>query len=72
MAALSDAHHRFTAKECDWGTTRFGDLRKLSQAQPGQDRPIIEEDSAVVSVYMRVLEDPTGVLWHNFVKQVDL
>ena len=22
----------------------------------------------MVSVYLRVLEDPTGVLWHNFVK----
>jgi len=68
MASLSDAHHRFIAEECDWGFTRFSELRKLFHPQPGNNRPTIEEDSAVVSVYVRVLEDPTGVLWHNFVK----
>jgi hypothetical protein len=64
----SDAHHRFIAEECDWGFTRFSELRKLFHPQPGNNRPTIEEDSAMVSVYVRVLEDPTGVLWHNFVK----
>ena len=28
----------------------------------------IEDEAADVSVFVRVLEDPTGVLWHNFVK----
>jgi ubiquitin carboxyl-terminal hydrolase 7 len=68
IASFSDAHHRFIAEECDWGFTRFSELRKLFHPQPGHTRPTIEEDSAVVSVYVRVLEDPTGVLWHNFVK----
>lgn len=67
-APLSDAHHRFIAEECDWGFTRFSELRKLFHPQPGHGHPTIEDDSAVVSVYVRVLEDPTGVLWHNFVK----
>ena len=66
--SLPDAHHRFIAEECDWGFTRFSELRKLFHPQPGHNRPTIEEDSAMVSVYVRVLEDPTGVLWHNFVK----
>lgn len=68
MAFLLDAHHRFTAEEHDWGFTRFTEQRKLFQPQPGHNRPTIEEDSAVISAYVRVLEDPTGVLWHNFVK----
>jgi ubiquitin carboxyl-terminal hydrolase 7 len=67
-----DAHHRFVAEECDWGFTRFHDLRKLYNAQDSQKRPIIEDDSADVSVYVRVLKDPTGVLWHNFAKYVCL
>jgi len=67
-AFLSDAHHRFITEECDWGFTRFSELRKLFHPQPGHNHPTIEDDSAVVSVYVRVLEDPTGVLWHNFVK----
>lgn len=68
LIASLDAHHRFITEECDWGFTRFSELRKLFHPQPGHTRPTIEEDSAMVSVYVRVLEDPTGVLWHNFVK----
>ncbi|KAI4527549.1 cysteine proteinase [Schizophyllum commune Loenen D] len=64
---VSHAHHRFIAEECDWGFTRFSELRKLFNVQEGHSRPIIEEESAMVSVFVRVLEDPTGVLWHNFV-----
>ena len=66
-----DAHHRFIAEECDWGFTRFSELRKLFSIQEGHSRPTIEDESAEVSVFVRVLEDPTGVLWHNFVKFVD-
>ncbi|KDQ60693.1 hypothetical protein JAAARDRAFT_31668 [Jaapia argillacea MUCL 33604] len=64
---VSHAHHRFIAEECDWGFTRFSELRKLFHVQEGHSRPTIENEEALVSVYVRVLEDPTGVLWHNFV-----
>jgi ubiquitin carboxyl-terminal hydrolase 7 len=67
---LTDANHRFIAEECDWGFTRFGELRKLFTIQEGHSRPTIEEEAADITVYVRVLEDPTGVLWHNFVKYV--
>jgi ubiquitin carboxyl-terminal hydrolase 7 len=55
-------------EECDWGFTRFSELRKLFNVQEGQSRPTIENEVAEVTVFVRVLEDPTGVLWHNFVK----
>ncbi|KAJ2913743.1 hypothetical protein MD484_g6676, partial [Candolleomyces efflorescens] len=64
---VSHAHHRFIAEECDWGFTRFSELRKLFNPVDGQLRPTIEDDSADITVFVRVLEDPTGVLWHNFV-----
>lgn len=64
-----DAHHRFIAEECDWGFTRFHDLRKLFTGIDGR-RPIIENDESEITVFVRVLKDPTGVLWHNFVKYV--
>lgn len=67
-----DAHHRFIAEECDWGFTRFSELRKLFSVQDGHTHPTIEDETAEVSVFVRVLEDPTGVLWHNFVKSVTL
>jgi len=62
----SHAHHRFIAEECDWGFTRFHDLRKLFTGIEGR-RPIIDNDESEITVFVRVLKDPTGVLWHNFV-----
>jgi len=68
MESFLDAHHRFTADECDWGFTRFHDLRKLFQSPDGHKRPVIEDDTTSITVYVRVLKDPTGVLWHNFLQ----
>jgi len=64
---VSHAHHRFIPEECDWGFTRFSELRKLFAVQEPNSRPTIEDDAADVTVFVRVLKDPTGVLWHNFV-----
>ncbi|KAG8878853.1 hypothetical protein FRB98_005967 [Tulasnella sp. 332] len=64
---VSHAHHRFTAEECDWGFTRFHELRKLYASADGVKRPIIENDETNITVFVRVLVDPTGVLWHNFI-----
>ena len=70
--ANPDAHHRFVAEECDWGFTRFVDLRKLytPDVASGKTRPTIENDEVEITAFVRVLKDPTGVLWHNFVKYV--
>lgn len=63
-----EAHHRFTAEEGDWGFTRFAEKNKVFAAKfEGHDRPLIENDCAKMTAYVRVLKDPTGVLWHNFV-----
>lgn len=63
-----EAHHRFTAEEGDWGFTRFAEKNKIFAAKfEGHDRPMIENDGAKMTAYVRVLKDPTGVLWHNFV-----
>ncbi|PPQ63077.1 hypothetical protein CVT24_005932 [Panaeolus cyanescens] len=64
---VSHASHRFIAEECDWGFTRFSELRKLFSVQEGYTRSTIENEAADITVFVRVLEDPTGVLWHNFV-----
>ncbi|KDR67782.1 hypothetical protein GALMADRAFT_231689 [Galerina marginata CBS 339.88] len=63
----SVAHHRFCHEELDWGFTYFVASNKLFEVQNGQSRPIIEMESVDITAYVRVLEDPTGVLWHNFV-----
>lgn len=64
-----EANHRFTAEEADWGFTRFAEKNKIFASRyEDRDRPLIENDSAKVTAYVRVLKDPTGVLWHNFTK----
>lgn len=62
------AHHRFNASESDWGFTKFYEVRKLFA--PGfetKQRPMVENDAANMTAYVRIVKDETGVLWHNFV-----
>ncbi|KAH8146865.1 uncharacterized protein LAJ45_09239 [Morchella importuna] len=64
---IHHAHHRFTAEEGDWGFTRFVELRTLMAKTKDNHRPLVEDDRANLTAYVRVVKDPTGVLWHNFV-----
>jgi len=65
---VSEAHHRFTADEGDWGFTKFAELRSLMSTTKERARPLVEDESANLTAYVRVVKDPTGVLWHNFLK----
>ncbi len=61
------ATHRFNSKEGDWGFTRFVELRRAFHQQwDNHERPLVENDEAKVTAYVRIFKDPTGVLWHNF------
>lgn len=62
------AHHRFTKDEGDWGFTRFQELSKLFNVPYDDDatRPLIEDETANITAYVRILEDETGVMWHSF------
>ncbi|AEO63311.1 8c6c3997-ee0a-462a-991b-d5e8e1ac56d1 [Thermothielavioides terrestris] len=61
------AHHRFTKEESDWGFTRFLESRKMfNTVWENADRPLVDNDCINISAYVRVVEDETGVLWHNF------
>lgn len=62
------AHHRFTKEEGDWGFTRFAEMRKLFNTPwDGSSRPMVEDETANMTAYVRVVKDETGVLWHNFI-----
>lgn len=62
------AHHRFTKEEGDWGFTRFVELRRMFNVPwEGHNRPLVADDTANITAYVRVVEDETGVLWHNFI-----
>lgn len=61
------AHHRFTKEEGDWGFTRFVESRRLFNVPwENSARPLLENGTANITAYVRLVEDETGVLWHNF------
>lgn len=65
---LSDAQHRFTAEEADWGFTRFHEVRKLTSIDDHRAHPLVQDNRTTITALVRVMKDPTGVLWHSFVK----
>lgn len=71
LILLIAANHRFNAEEADWGFTRFAEIRKMfNPSWEGKGRPMVENDAVNISAYLRIYKDPTGVLWHNFIKSV--
>ncbi|KAM3435866.1 hypothetical protein NHJ13734_005366 [Beauveria thailandica] len=61
------AHHRFTKEEGDWGFTRFVESRRMFNVPwENSTRPLLENETANITAYVRLVEDETGVLWHNF------
>lgn len=60
-----DTHHRFSAEEVDWGFTRYHDIKTLT----GGKAPFVNaKHQTVISIFLRVVKDETGVLWHNLIK----
>lgn len=64
----SHAHHRFQPDESDWGFTKFYDLRKLFSKHANSQSALIENNKVCITAFVRIVKDPTGVLWHNFIK----
>ncbi|KAI8854157.1 cysteine proteinase [Chytridium lagenaria] len=64
---FSSAQHRYNPNETDWGFNHLVKLNQLFTPIEGNTRPLIENDQAVIKVYIKIMKDVTGVLWHNFV-----
>ncbi|KAI8640264.1 hypothetical protein BD408DRAFT_348306 [Parasitella parasitica] len=64
----NSANHRFDTKEFDWGFTRFYDIEDLGQQSATGKGPFLtnSNNELVISAFIRVVKDETGVLWHNF------
>ncbi|KAJ1554471.1 hypothetical protein HK096_003399, partial [Nowakowskiella sp. JEL0078] len=61
------AQHRYTPSEQDWGFNHLIKLNFLSVPIENFQKPLIENDKTNILVFMRIVKDETGVLWHNFV-----
>ncbi|KAI8992035.1 hypothetical protein BDF20DRAFT_909725 [Mycotypha africana] len=60
----NNAHHRFCQEEIDWGFTRFYELKQLLY---GKHPYINHQNRTTISIFLRVVKDETGVLWHNLI-----
>lgn len=56
---VSFSSHRFSEDETDWGFSQLCDLRQLYST-------FLSENRVTISVCVRIIDDYTGVLWHNF------
>ncbi|KAI0223815.1 ubiquitin-specific protease ubp15, partial [Massospora cicadina] len=63
---FQQACHRFFKGETDWGFSRMLELKHLRSPSASRPRAILEDNALVMGLYVRVIRDPTGVLWHNF------
>jgi ubiquitin carboxyl-terminal hydrolase 7 len=56
-------------EEGDWGFNQFQALSQLNKPIGDLSVSLLHENEAVdISVYLRVIKDPLGTLWHNFQK----
>ncbi|CAG8740772.1 32316_t:CDS:10 [Gigaspora margarita] len=59
------SYYRFTAKQSNWGFAYFCDQYELFIPTYSRTRPLIENNSCNITTFVRILEDPTGILWFN-------
>ncbi|CCE65580.1 hypothetical protein TPHA_0L02290 [Tetrapisispora phaffii CBS 4417] len=65
---INRSHHRFDNFDTDWGFANLIDLYSLKNQIKGKLSGFVTEDGQLnITVYVRILEDKNGVLWHNFV-----
>ncbi|CUS22527.1 LAQU0S05e07382g1_1 [Lachancea quebecensis] len=60
------SHHRFSATDTDWGFANYIELENLKRRTSSKNSGFLSNGRLNVSVFVRILKDPTGVLWHNF------
>jgi ubiquitin carboxyl-terminal hydrolase 7 len=62
------ASHRFYSGETDWGFTQFMNIRNSYLRSNHNNEAVIAKggNETNISAYVRIVQDPTGVLWHNF------
>jgi ubiquitin C-terminal hydrolase len=68
FACSNMSFHRFCAEEVDWGFSQFvtGDALRNGSNERGFGPLCAQDGSVVLFAKVRVLRDPTGVLWHSF------
>jgi ubiquitin carboxyl-terminal hydrolase 7 len=60
--------HRFYSGEADWGFTHFLNIRNSYLRSAHNNETVIAKggNDTNITMYVRIIKDTTGVLWHNF------
>lgn len=72
VRVVQQAHHRFTPRVSDWGYDEFVRMRAAFVPARGQPAPLIAKDPESDELYVEaavaldIIDDETGVLWHDF------
>lgn len=60
-----ETRHRYNSQEKDYGFSQYASIGSLL-GEEGVE-PLIKDDSLVIVTIVRLINDPTGVLWHKFI-----
>ncbi|CAG8516948.1 10020_t:CDS:10 [Dentiscutata heterogama] len=71
LSVPHSANHCFTAEESDWGFTRFCSHYRLFFPLENRTRSLIENDTCNITAFVRILKEPNGLPWHNFITDYD-
>ncbi|WBW75563.1 ubiquitin C-terminal hydrolase Ubp5 [Schizosaccharomyces osmophilus] len=66
LRVASSAHCRYSPEIQDWGFTQFSETKRLLSRNSPVVPPIVEDGALRINAFIRILDDPTGVLWHSF------
>lgn len=64
---INRSYHRFNGSDTDWGFANVIEPNHLKYPTRGRPQPLLNDGAINITAYVRVLKDPTGVLWHNFI-----
>lgn len=60
------AHHRFNPRTTDWGYSHMCEVRS-ALTRGTRSAALIEKNRVNITAFVRIIKDPTGILWHDFV-----
>ncbi|OAV95865.1 hypothetical protein PTTG_04895 [Puccinia triticina 1-1 BBBD Race 1] len=63
----SSSEFRYKDSKFGCGVEPFVKLRELRIANGSRVKPIIEDHEVIITAFVRVLKDESGLLWHDFV-----
>ncbi|KAJ3011309.1 hypothetical protein HKX48_006911, partial [Thoreauomyces humboldtii] len=61
-----NAIHRFNPQSTDWGFNSMCPQSRLYTGDDNKGLPVMDADDLDIVVWIRIMHDETGVLWHKF------